>query len=285
MPVKKCLLILCLLFPLGCVEEIDLNVLNAGTSNRLVVEGSITSEQKAHFVKLSRTNTAIPKEAAPGVSGAVVSISDDSTVFRLWEVDTLPGVYLTDPTVAGSVDKTYTLRIELAGEVYTATARMEPVAPFGEAGSLFGPPNRLQNPIPGNLEVFELEFPKVRYGAAAPAKEMFFARDPVENQLISAFYYQFPGIDPDGFLLNFSGANQRLFLEAGTLVAQHKHSLSKEHYQFIRAVYAQTQFRGGLFDRVPANVVGNVSNGALGFFSASDVITRSFTVSGAWLGQ
>ncbi|GAB3280340.1 hypothetical protein GCM10027347_55490 [Larkinella harenae] len=270
---------------MSCVEEMDWNERTRPATNRLVVEGSITTERKAHSVNLSRTNTAIPTEAGKGVSGAIVSIFDGTTHFPLYEVDTLPGLYLTDSTVAGEVGQTYTLQIDLGPASYSATTTIEPVGDFESPASLFAPPNRLGNPIRGNLIVFELEFPKVRYGAAAPARDVFYAQEPIGQQGMSAFYYQFPGIDPEGFLLNFSGVNQKLLVEAGTVMTQWRYSLTEPHYRFIRDVYAETQFKGGVFDRMPANVMGNISNGALGFFSGSKVATRSFVVQKSWLGQ
>lgn len=273
------------LFLSSCVEEIDSDAFTGQSTNRLVVEGSITTERKAHAVKLSRTRPAIPTGDSPGISGATVSIFDGTTLFPLKEIDTIPGSYLTDSTVAAEMGKTYTLRIELAGEIYTASTTIEPARPFETAANLFTPPNRLANPIAGNLTVFDLEFPKVRYGAAAPSREFFYAQEPIGHQPVSAYYYQFPGIDPEGFLLNFSGSNQSLLVEAGTVITQYRYSLTQSYYQFIRNLYAETQFRGGIFDRVPATVQGNISNGAFGFFSGSQVIARSFIVQKSWLGQ
>ncbi len=113
-----------------------------------------------------------------------------------------------------------------------------------------------------------------------------FTQDPIQPQyLISTFFYDFPGIDPDGFLLNFSDSDRSLFIQEGSVITQYKYSLSEEHHQFISAVYAETQFKGGVFDRIPANVPTNISNGALGFFDASAVISRSFTVTKELLGQ
>ncbi|OJW72917.1 MAG: hypothetical protein BGO59_09240 [Spirosoma sp. 48-14] len=269
---------------MSCVEELAWQERGPAT-NRLVVEGSITTERKAHTVNLSRTTPAIPTEAATGVSGAIVSIVHGTTRFPLYEVDTIPGLYRTDSTVVGEVGQTYTLQIELGPASYSATTTIEPVLDFESPALLFASPNRLGNPIRGNLTVFELEFPKVRYGAATPVRDIFSAQEPIGLQWMSAFYYQFPGIDPEGFLLNFSGANQTLLLQAGTVITQTRYSLTDSHYRFIRDVYAETQFRGGVFDRMPANVKGNISNGALGFFSGSQVAQRSFVVQKSWLGQ
>ena len=100
-----------------------------------------------------------------------------------------------------------------------------------------------------------------------------------------AVFYEFPRIDPHGFLLNFSGANPTLVIEEGSEIIQFKSSLSDEHYEFIRAVFAETQFRGGLFDVIPGNAPGNISNSGLGFFGASAVISRTLIVTEENLDQ
>jgi hypothetical protein len=63
------------LFNTSCTERIELE-LNSDEHVRLVVEGWITNQQKAHSVKLTTTTSYFENEAAPKVSGAVVSITD-----------------------------------------------------------------------------------------------------------------------------------------------------------------------------------------------------------------
>lgn len=261
---------------LGCVEQIDLSEINGATSGRIVVEGTITNEMKSHIVKLTRTNVAIPDVPAEAVVGAVVTITDGLVTYLLQEVDTLPGIYATVENVQGEIGKTYTLSVQSDGQIYSASSMMQPVTPFSPEIEIFRAPNRIENPIPDNFDSFEVQFPKVRYGVAEPSKVLYYAVEPVNNTLRSAFHYEFPGIDPQGFLLNFQGQNERIFVEDETEIHQIKYSMTDEHYEFLRAVYAQTHFKGGLFDRIPANVPTNISNGGLGFFEASAVIHRSF---------
>lgn len=260
----------------GCIEQIDLSEINGATSGRIVVEGTITNEMKSHLVKLTRTNVAIPDTAAEAVSGAVVTINDGLATYLLQEIDTLPGIYVTGENVQGEIGKTYTLSVQSDGQLYTASSTMQPVTPFSSEKEIFRAPNRIENPIPDNFDIFEVQFPKVHYGVAKPSKVLYYAVEPVNNTLRSAFHYEFPGVDPQGFLLNFQGQNERIFVEDGTEIYQFKYSMTDEHYEFMRAVYAQTYFKGGLFDRIPANVPTNLNNGALGFFEASAVIHRTF---------
>jgi hypothetical protein len=260
----------------ACVEPIDLNELSSAPTGRIVVEGLITNEAKAHLVRISRTDVPIPRSAPAGVSHARVSITEGRHTYLLHEIDTLPGTYATADTVQGEVGKTYTLRIEADGQLYTGSATLEAVTPFPSIEETFRTPNRVENPLPDNVDIYRIEFPKVRYGVAAPSRVVYRAQDAITQELLHVFYYEFPGIDPQGFLLNFQGQNARLILAEGSRIYQDKYSMTPENFAFIQAVYAQTVFKGGLFDRVSANAPSNLSNGALGFFAASQVISRSF---------
>lgn len=262
----------------GCFKELDPNEFGGTPTSRLVIQGMITDETKRHSVILSETKEAAGNDPAEKVSGASIEIIDGTLVYPLMESDTLPGVYLTDEDVTGEIGKTYTLTVVLDGEIYTASDRMVPVTPFGPGDELFEAPNRLDDDFPDHPEVFELQFAKVRYGTAAPSRQLLFAHDPIVNGLRQAIFYEFPRIDPHGFLLNFSGASPTLVIEEGSEIIQFKSSLSDEHYEFIRAVFAETQFRGGIFDVIPGNAPGNISNGGLGFFGASAVISRTLIV-------
>lgn len=269
----------------GCIEEIDLNEINGPTSGRLVIEGGITNETKQHSILLSRTKVAVTNTPAERVSGAAVAITDGINRFVLEEIDTIPGIYLTGPNVAGEIGRTYVLTVMVDDITYTAEDTMEPVTPFGSVEELFELPNRVEDYLEEGQGVYEHQFPKVRYGVAAPSKQTLFSYDSIANGLRQAVFYEFPQIDRQGFLLNFAGTNPTLILEVGSTVVQFKSSMSRAHYDFIRAVFAETQFRGGIFDNIPGNAPTNVSNGGLGFFSASAVITRTFTVTGDNLDQ
>ena len=281
--------LICILFPLffcsTCIEVVDLSTLNGATSGRLVIEGLITNERKQHFVILSRTKVPISNTPPEKVSGATLVISDGINEFMLNESDGLEGVYLTDANVAGEIGKTYTLTVTIGETIYTASDIMEPVTPFRSTEELFEQPNRIDPLIDESIPVYELSFPKVRYGVSAPAKQLLFSYDSVAKGLRQAVYYEFPRIDPQGFLLNFAGTNPTLVVEPGSAVLQFKASMSVAHYNFIRAVYAETQFRGGIFDNIPGNAPGNIDNDALGFFGASAVVSRTFAVTENNLAQ
>ena len=55
------------------------------------------------------------------------------------------------------------------------------------------------------------------------------------------------------------------------------YSLTEPAYEFLRQLDEQDSF-GDIFDTPPANIVGNVSNGAWGLFNASSVTSKEIII-------
>jgi hypothetical protein len=60
-----------------------------------------------------------------------------------------------------------------------------------------------------------------------------------------------------------------------SMVTLEMHSVTTGYYDFMTAMMLETVWKGSPWDGPPANVAGNVSNGAKGYFRASDVKRRS----------
>jgi hypothetical protein len=54
--------------------------------------------------------------------------------------------------------------------------------------------------------------------------------------------------------------------------------MTPEYAEFIREVLQETQWQGGLFNTIPANVPTNLSPGGAGFFAVCGVYSISQTV-------
>ncbi|MFH0866598.1 MAG: hypothetical protein V1904_10400, partial [Bacteroidota bacterium] len=63
-----------------------------------------------------------------------------------------------------------------------------------------------------------------------------------------------------------------------TLITERRYSITAEHAQYIRAMLSETNWSGGLFDSAHSNVPTNMSEGAVGFFSACGVETLYLSV-------
>ena len=267
------LLLLSLLFLPACQEEIELG--HYATEARLVVEGGITSEYRRHEVKLSLSSDYRGSEPYEKVAGALVTITDGSNTFFLEETEA--GLYKTDSLV-GLPGKGYTLAIEWNEERYEASDTMRAVPPpftsvdfvdevdhstmeyrrhqfgFPEANRwqvIVGPPDTLLRPV--NTSMLGLQVG-------------------VDVDTAGAYTFNFfthPNIEVNG-LMNFEEAHFYGF-NPGRTVTQKRFSLSAAYYQYLRALFSETEWRGTLFDSTPGEVKGNVSNGGLGYFSAEAV--------------
>lgn len=186
--------------------------------------------------------------------------------------EVMPGIYVTDSLVRGEAGKKYTLTIETGGTNYSASDVMPLPVEFNENDIILKP----DKTVFGNIQNgFTIEFPLVTYGATVPIKTELAVLDSCPNTLYAkTSFYFFPGIDAEGLVPKIA----QLKFAAGDTVIQKKVALPEMQYQFLRAVVLETEYYGGVLSSVPANVPTNVSNDAVGFFAASSVTRRKFSI-------
>ena len=68
-------------------------------------------------------------------------------------------------------------------------------------------------------------------------------------------------------------------LVPGDTVTVELNNMGKEYFGFLQEAQAELRGSNPLFSGPPANVKGNISNGAIGFFAAYSVSRASATVS------
>ena len=122
---KNILFFLIIALVTSCVEDIDLPLKSSGT-RMLVVEGQITTDTTAHWIKLSYTADYYNNVSDP-VEDATVTVTDGETAFVLTEDPQHKGLFTTAADVYGLPGKTYTLTItgidtDKDGETETYTA-------------------------------------------------------------------------------------------------------------------------------------------------------------------
>jgi hypothetical protein len=109
----------------GCNETIELDL--EQTPPRIIVDGLITNENTAHYVKLSQSVDFYHKGKVPAVSGAEVTVSDnEGNVYHFLESETTAGYYAA--SFEGKIGNSYSLEVELpSGEKLSAEDQMVPV--------------------------------------------------------------------------------------------------------------------------------------------------------------
>ena len=242
-----------------------------GDSTRnLVVEGAITTDTMTHRVVLSYTGDFFEKPAEEMATGAEVSITDGEYTFILQEKS--PGEYYTDVGVFGEVGKSYTLNIKLTdGRQYTASDSLRACTEFDSIRQSANYNTYLEGygydvmfygkePEPaGDYYMYLLYINDVLY--TDTVTELTFAGDEfINGNYIRDFpVYRIREADIIGII---------------SKVSLEMYSITRQYYEFMSALMVETVWRGSPWDGPPANVPGNVSNGAQGFFRASDVKRR-----------
>ncbi|MEP1095989.1 MAG: hypothetical protein ABJG78_12820 [Cyclobacteriaceae bacterium] len=254
---------LIILVLLGC-EEISDQGLDITPESLLVVDGRLTNERIRQEVKLSLTFEDLNQEA-PVVTDAFVLINDGVRNFVLTHDASRPGTYLTD-TLQALFGKFYTLFINHEGNEYFAFAT-------SAIGTSLSP-----------LSIEELDSGKLKfiYNEAIPSiTEVDITWQEVDAQGISvtqrkeAFFYTLDVLD---ITKTFAPDKEPLIFPKGAVVHRKKYSLTNEHQNFLRSFLSEVDWRGGGFDVAAGNVLTNLSEGAVGYFSVSMVDSDSTLV-------
>lgn len=265
----KIILVLFIVITTGCTQKIDFPLPKEG-AQRLVVDGKITNEVKAHQVKLTYTSE-FNSTIIPAVLGASVSINDGVSRYNLTEK--ADGIYETDSDVQGEIGKTYQLQITLKnGDYYEANSKMDPVG-------------TIQNIRFEEFSDEEEEGFDIYIDAQGEANYYLFETEINGKQLSTIKDVSYAD---SSFLLNNQFIDvvvtyiDKLDLKDGSnTISLRMESIDKDYRDFLEAFGFQLnngEDFGGLFDGPAANIPSNVSNGAVGMFRASAVATKSIEI-------
>jgi hypothetical protein len=261
---------------ISCVERINIQLDDSYT--RLVVDGKITTDTLSQTVVLTKSTSYYYNEPPPPVTGARLQISDGTDTYSLAESS--PGVYRTDPSIFGVAGKTYTLNIELKEPIggysdYSASSTIYPVSPL-DSVSLDFHPDWSENGI-WEIKVYVQDPPTKDFYRFMISKNGRSLTDTLDEWFVTDdrfFNGNYAYGAPIAYLRQDNGDE---VLKVGDTVAVEINSVGIDYANFIWD--AQSEIRGSnpLFSGPPANVKGNISNGAAGFFAAYSA-SRSYTV-------
>ena len=253
----------------ACEEPMDVTFNETGTK-KIVVEGSITTDTLSHLIILSWSSDFFSSDSQQMVRNADLRITDGEKSFKLNE--TMPGVYLTEPSVYGEIYKTYTLRIKLEdGREYSASDRINSLP---EVDSVTVRDTILyQGPDKGNVSGYAIMY----FGPEKPSPGDFYFWNLYINDTIFNKYYWNSTFTDDKFVngsyihdfMVYFIQNSDLMKDTNSLVLETL-SISKNYYNFLMDSNQETVWRGSPWDAPPANINSNIENGA-GFFKATAV--------------
>lgn len=264
----------------SCTEEFtpDLDTTDA----RLVVDGSITTDTVVQRVTLLRSGDPLNKLPKKGISNAIVTISDGTTIHTLSENAANPGVYETPGKVYGTPGNTYVLNIANVDidedgvfETYTASSFLNNINPVDSIKVLSQ--NYTQRQKGWLVNMFAREIPGKSFYCIKTYKNNKLITDSLKEYGISndigfdGAYY--PGISV--YYFNNDKLDERV--EIDDTITLELNGITEEYYNFLNGSIAESRPKDPIFSGPSANVITNISPSgkASGFFKAYSVKRKS----------
>jgi hypothetical protein len=251
----------------SCKKLVDLHLDNA--KQQLIIEGNFTNQRTVQVIKISHSVPVSASNDFPAVSDALVSVSDNlGNTYKFDE--TSPGIY-TLVNVAGKPGRTYTLHVIVDGQTYTASSTMPEAV------------------VLDSLTASEEEFGKekrttvaVNYTDPSEVLNYYLFKMTVNGVPISRifsdsdFFTDGRTVKRDLYLTN----NDHVEIKQGDNVSVEMQSIDLPMYTYWRTL--EQQYSSGNPNDVttPSNPPNNLSNNALGYFSAHTTQMMNVVISG-----
>ena len=254
-----CLLFIALLFT-SCEKIVDLAYKD--NQSGIIINGNITNGTGPYFVKITRSIKLTETGTYPTVDHAVVTMSDNAGN-RETLIPQGNGIYRTI-ALKGVAGRTYTLTVQAENQTYTAQSTMPQQVPFDSIHvekvvftseteynviPVYNDP-----PVTGNHYRFVLSVNDKLIN------QHFIQNDEVKNGVVNTLRLEINGDD--------------LTLKQGDSIHLTMQCIDKNVALFYKTLMLMADSGPG-GGTTPTNPPSNISNGALGVFSAHIVETKS----------
>lgn len=269
---KKILYILIgILIFTSCTEIIDIELNSA--MQRIVIEGKIDDSGNPAMVYLSRTTDYFNPDQPEKVSGAKVSISTDAgQVFDMVEMNTGEYQYAFSSLKSGQA---YNLKIQDGDQVYEATSTL-PYKVLIDSLQIqwfdsFNPNDSLGGGYILNCWFTDPAIYENFYMFTAKKLNKIYIEEPdfpgssVKILVNDALFNGRPGI---------TNLNRRGFYEAGDTVLVELIAIDQNTYNYLDQLGDVSGGGPSFGSSAPANPENNISNGAMGYFSAEAIDSK-----------
>ncbi len=273
------ILIITLVATFGCTKNINIKL--GETYTRLVVDGSFSTDTAVQKIKLTKTSDYFYNQPAPVVSGATVSISDGDTSIVLTESNDKPGIYETKNNFFCIKNKTYTLSIinvdiDNNGKYEKYTAQSTLVQPNSKIDSIQLEYNKRRN------------FWRIKsYAWDPPTKDFYLMKVYKNGVLLTDSVFEYFITDDKLFNGNYTNGITSQFLDQdkadevihnGDTITLEIDGINEDYFNYLRELSDELRGSNPIFSGPPANIKGNISNGALGFFTTYSLAKASLVI-------
>ncbi len=231
----------------SCTKVIDID-LNS-KDPQIVIEGNVTDQAGPYTVRITQSVNFSATNTFPEVTGASVTIADNASNSELL-TEVSPGVYQTN-TLQGVPGRTYTLTVIANGKTYTSVSTMPGLVTLDslllEPNLSFGSPFLI---IP-------------RFQDPAGAGNYYRCVETINNVRL-ADYFLYDDLFSDGLVNGQPLLDFTTILESGDSVSVDLQCIDKQVNLYFYSLQQTASGNTG----APANPESNISNHALGYFSA-----------------
>jgi hypothetical protein len=255
------LTLIALLFFAGCTERIDLEL--DSTDEKVVIEGEITTESKPHKVAVTKSAPYFANQAATPIEDAQVWLYEGENSWQLTEQE--PGCYYT-PELEGKPGATYQLEVLAEGTKYTAQSTMPQLTVIDSI--------RFQEDIFNDKDMEILLFAQEPGDTKDFYMWKYFKNHILETDTITEATIERDDL-VNGSYISWIGVMQVENYSLNDTITLEMSSITEDYYWFLVEFFSETAWRGGPFDAPPANITGNISDGALGFFSTRSISRKT----------
>jgi hypothetical protein len=243
----------------SCEKVIDVDVKEA--DKNYVIEGVVTNEQGGCLVRISRTKSMQDNNEPDGISGAQVQIRDERGVVTRLE-ETAPGLYRS--ALAGVPGTRYELSVTIGSQSFNASSYMPLPVPvdslYISSMEMLGEKEYMTNILYSDPAEKGNAYRFVQYQNVKKNKVFTIINDELSNGRRNTVTY-------------FNNDEE---LTKGDHIRVEMQNIDPAVYKYWYSLWQGATGEGNAAS--PANPTGNITGGALGYFSAHSVSSKTTRV-------
>jgi len=244
----------------SCQKVIDLKLDSAAT--QIVIEGNITNVRGPQFVTVSQSVPFTNSNTFPPVSGAMVTITDNKgNIYKL--IEGPAGTYVIN-NLLGKSGTTYTLTVQVNGNTYTASSNM-PATVF------FQPLSYTDDAFKKNSKLITIHY---QDPANTPNQYRFIMN---VNGIQVKSIFDTDDTFTDGASVDIDLYQNDFKIKTGDNVTVEEQCIDRNVFNYWFSL-SQQQDSGAGGGTTPSNPPSNLSNNALGYFSAHTTFVQGIVI-------
>lgn len=242
----------------GCKKVINVNLKNA--ESKIVITGEINNRLGPYKVNISKSVNFSTDNIFPAVSDAFVTITGNGIIDTLNEAE--PGIYLTGK-IEGLPGRSYSLFVSIEGKIFTAISFMPEPVWIDSLSFLVGRNNVIYPVVnfqdPPDIENYYhfIEYANGERFNNGRGNSVFDDRLS-DGRYISTVLY-----------------DDSTDIKRGSTLTVQMNCVDKPVYNYLKELLQISGGGGGFSSPAPANPPSNISGGALGYFSANTISSKT----------